>query len=86
MRVVNEMDEQKQENEQTEHNQQQEEPVKPAKKFLRIKPFTFIMLMFLTILLTAGLTIFALTFGEEKVVEVAVPAERKEFSKLYECV
>lgn len=60
------------------------QPVKPAGRFLRIKPFTFLMLMFLTILLTAGLTIFALTFGEKKVVEVKVPVEREEFVKLYE--
>lgn len=60
---------------------------KPAKNYLRIKPFTLIMVMFLTILLTAGLTIVALTFGDEKVVEVVEinqPDERKEFEKLYE--
>lgn len=60
------------------------EPVKPAGKFLRMKPFTLLMMMFLTILLTAGLTILALTFGEKKVVEVKVPIEREEFKKLYE--
>ena len=85
MRVVNEMDDQNQQGfEKTEQNAQQDEQVKPAKKFIRIKPFTFIMLMFLTILLTAGLTIFALTFGEKKVVEVSVPVEREEFSELYD--
>lgn len=68
----------------TEQTEQQEVQMKPAKNFLRIKPFTFIMIMFLTILLTAGLTIFALTFGDKKVVEVAVPVEREEFSKLYD--
>ncbi len=65
-------------------NGQQEEQVKPAKKFIRIKPFALIMLMFLTILLTAVITIFALTFGEKKVVEVSVPVEREEFSELYD--
>ena len=85
MRVVNEMDDQNQQGfDNTEQDGQQEEQVKPAKKFIRIKPFTFIMLMFLTILLTAGLTIFALTFGENKVVEVSVPVEREEFSELYD--
>ena len=49
-----------------------------------MKPFTLLMMMFLTILLTAGLTILALTFGEKKVVEVKVPVEREEFKKLYE--
>lgn len=87
------MDEQNKEHEQKslEDAQQEEkeelggqEPIQPAKRFLRIKPFTFLMIMFFTILVTAGLTIFALTFGEEKVVEVAVPIERKEFSKLYD--
>lgn len=84
MRVVNEMDEQKNVGEQTEQNEQQVQPVKPAGKFLRIKPFAFIMLMFLTILITAGLTIFALTFGDKKVVEVKVPVERAEFTQLYD--
>ncbi|KGR89586.1 peptidase S41 [Ureibacillus massiliensis 4400831 = CIP 108448 = CCUG 49529] len=74
-----------QENSHIENDREQvEQSEKPAKKFIQIKPFTFIMLMFITILLTAGLTIFALTFGEEKVVEVVKPVEREEFSKLYE--
>ena len=68
------MDEQKRE----------EEIIKPAGKFIRIKPFALIMVVFLTILLTAGLTIFALTFGEQKVVEVKVPVEREEFTRLYD--
>ncbi|OCS88697.1 S41 family peptidase [Caryophanon tenue] len=68
-----------------EQNQQPTEPQeKKVGRFLRIKPFTFIMFTFFTILLTAGLTIFALTFGEEKIVEVKVPVEREEFSKLYD--
>lgn len=71
-----------------EQNQQekeiQQEQVKPATRFIRLKPFTFIMMMFLTILFTSVLTIFALTFGDEKVVEVAVPVEREEFSQLYD--
>ncbi|MFC7687156.1 S41 family peptidase [Ureibacillus sp. GCM10028918] len=79
------MDDQNQQGfEKTEQNGQQEEQLKPAKKFIRIKPFAFIMLMFLTILLTAGLTILALTFGEQKVVEVSVPEEREEFTELYD--
>lgn len=78
------MDEQKKDGEQTEMNEQQVKTEKPAGKFLRIKPFAFIMFIFLTILVTAGLTIFALTFGDQKVVEVKVPVERTEFKKLYE--
>ena len=58
--------------------------IKPAGQFIQLKPFKFIMLMFFTILITAGLTIFALTFGDKKVVEVKVPIEREEFTKLYE--
>lgn len=69
-----------------EQNQQPTQPQEEKKvgRVIRIKPFTFIMFTFLTILLTAGLTIFALTFGEEKIVEVKVPVEREEFSKLYD--
>lgn len=69
-----------------EQNQQPTEPQSEQKaaRVFRIKPFTFIMFTFFIILLTAGLTIFALTFGEQKVVEVKVPVEREEFSKLYE--
>lgn len=80
------MDEEKRNEEQIEQNEQQEQEqqIKPAGKFIRIKPFAFIMVMFFTILCTAGLTIFALTFGEKKVVEVKVPVERSEFKKLYE--
>lgn len=72
--------EQKEQTENIEH----EDQLKPAKKFIRIKPFTFIMLMFFTIIVTAGITIFTLTFGDKKVVEVTVPEEREEFSKLYD--
>lgn len=82
------MDEQNQQGRETEkldqeQQEQQEKQAQPAKRFIRLKPFTFIMLIFLTIILTAGITIFALLVGDEKVVEVAVPVEREEFSKLY---
>ena len=73
------MDEQKNENQTV----QQIEPAKPAGKFLRIKPFAFIMIIFFTIIATAALTILALTFGEKKVVEVKVPSDRSGFEKLY---
>ncbi|WP_336046626.1 lmo1851 family serine protease [Solibacillus ferritrahens] len=77
------MDEQKRDEEQTEQSEQQVKSEKPAGKYLRMKPFAFIMLIFLTIICTAGLTIFALTFGEQKVVEVKTE-ERPEFKKLYD--
>lgn len=74
MRVVKCMDEQKHETEEQ----------KPAGKYIQLKPFTFIMVLFLLIVVTAGLTIFALTFGDERVVEVKVPVERAEFAQLYD--
>lgn len=81
--MVNNLDDQKNnlehQNEQAEIDHQNA----PASKYIRIKPFFFIMLIFTLILSTAGLTIFALTFGEDKVVEVGSP-ERREFQKLYQ--
>lgn len=64
---------------QEEHNHQDSH----AGKYIRLKPFFFIMLIFTLILSSAGLTIFALTFGDEKVVEVGA-SERREFQKLYQ--
>ncbi len=50
--------------------------------FIRMKKFHFMMLLFLLVFLTAGITTFALAFGgDEKVVKVST--ERKEFEKLY---
>lgn len=64
-------------------NQEQIPPVEEAPAhFIRMKTFSFIMLVFTLILCTAGLTVFALTFGDEKAVEVSSP-ERREFEKLY---
>jgi carboxyl-terminal processing protease len=81
MRVVNEMDQQNFDGEQ----QQEKQPVKPASKFIKMKPFVLVMLLFFTILCTAGLTVIVLTFGDDKVVEVQkVPVERQEFSQLYD--
>lgn len=62
------------------------EPTPPVEEkpahIIRMKTFYFIMLVFSLILFTAGLTVFALTFGDEKAVEVSSP-ERREFEKLY---
>ena len=52
-------------------------------RWVRIKPFHFVMLLFFVVFLTAGITTFALAFGDEKVVEVGVPP-RSEFNKLFE--
>ncbi|MGG0657426.1 S41 family peptidase [Rummeliibacillus pycnus] len=65
--------------------EQQGEPVqeiKPAGKYIRMKPFAFIMMIIVLILATSGVTIFALTFGEEKVVEVRTPTH-SEFQKVF---
>ena len=49
--------------------------------FIRMKKFHFIMLLFLVVFLSAGITTFALAFGDEKAVTVGT--ERNEFDKLY---
>lgn len=51
--------------------------------FIRIRKFKFVMLLFLTVFLSAGITTFALMFGDEKAVDVGTPADRSEFDKLY---
>ncbi|WP_277348674.1 S41 family peptidase [Cytobacillus spongiae] len=51
--------------------------------FIKIKKFKFVMLLFFLVFATAGITTFALAFGDEKAVNVGVP-ERSEFQKLYE--
>jgi carboxyl-terminal processing protease len=63
-------------------------PDKPGTRSIQLKPFSFVMLIFGLILITAGITFFILTAGEDKVVEVVKPAQqgvdRQEFNKLYE--
>ncbi|UII54462.1 S41 family peptidase [Cytobacillus spongiae] len=49
--------------------------------FIQMKKFHFVMLMFFIVFLAAGITTFALAFGDEKAVDVGV--ERNEFDKLY---
>ncbi|MCU9613612.1 S41 family peptidase [Caldibacillus lycopersici] len=51
---------------------------------MKIKKFQFIMIMFVLVFLTAGVTTFALSFGDEKVVERIQLRDREEFSKLYD--
>ncbi|MBO0586365.1 S41 family peptidase [Sporosarcina sp. E16_8] len=60
----------------------------PAKRYIKLKPFSFVMLVFGLVLATAGITFFVLTTGDDKVVEVVSPQKqslknRKEFEKLY---
>ena len=60
---------------------------KTGTRSIQLKPFSFVMLIFGLILITAGITFF-LTAGDDKVVEVVRPpqqaADREEFNKLYE--
>lgn len=58
---------------------------KVANKYFKIKKFHAVLIVFLLVFFTAGITTFALSFGDEKVVEkIQVPEERPEFSKLYQ--
>ncbi|MDW0109575.1 lmo1851 family serine protease [Sporosarcina aquimarina] len=75
------------ENEQNGQNRSPEPERQPShNRYFRIKPFSFVMLIFTLVILTAGITFFALTFGDDKVVEVVSPqkTERQEFQKLYD--
>lgn len=78
MKVVKTMDENRPNDEQNQIPPADEAPT----HFIRMKTFYFIMLVVFLILFTAGLTVFALTFGDDKAVEVNSP-ERREFNKLY---
>ena len=51
--------------------------------YIKMRKFSFVMLMFFLVFATAGITTFALAFGDEKAVNVGVP-ERTEFKKLYD--
>lgn len=60
----------------------------PANRYIKLKPFSFVMLVFGLVLATAAITFFVLTTGDDKVVEVVNPQkqaqkDREEFEKLY---
>lgn len=57
------------------------EPGEQQTGFIQMKKFHFIMLLFFVVFLSAGITTFALAFGDEKAVPVT--SERKEFEKLF---
>jgi carboxyl-terminal processing protease len=78
MKVVKALEEEKVEQEKTE----QEQGSEPKSGYIRFKKFHFIMLLFLIVFLSAGITTVALSFGDEKVVKVNT--DRQEFEKLYE--
>ncbi|MBE1554740.1 S41 family peptidase [Sporosarcina limicola] len=59
-----------------------------VRQYVKLKPFSLVMLIFGLVLATASVTFFVLTTGDNKVVEVVNPQkttakERKEFKKLY---
>ncbi|WP_437177512.1 S41 family peptidase [Heyndrickxia camelliae] len=51
--------------------------------FIRMKKFTFVMLIFILVFATAGVTTLVLAFGDKKAVNVGVANNRPEFDKLY---
>lgn len=61
-------------------------PKPPAKRYIQLKPFSFVMLIFGLILTTTVITFFILTTGEDKVVEVVKPQgnDRQAFGKFFE--
>ncbi|MCZ8532477.1 S41 family peptidase [Psychrobacillus psychrodurans] len=73
------MDDQKQ------NNEEDITEVKVASKYIKMKPFVFLLSIFALIVVTATITIIVLTWGDDKVVNIntANQAERSEFSKLY---
>ncbi len=73
-KVVNVMENEKKEVESAQENHS---------GFIKMRKFSFVMLMFFLVFATAGITTFALAFGDEKAVNVGVP-ERTEFKKLYD--
>lgn len=70
MKVVNGLENESLEKEQTESQS----------GYVRIKKFHFVMLLFVIVFFAAGITAFALAFGDEKAVKVE---SRSEFDKLY---
>lgn len=58
----------------------------PAKRYIQLKPFSFVMLIFALILTTTIITFFVLTTGDDKVVEVVKPQvhDRQTFQKFYD--
>ncbi|MDP4105851.1 MAG: S41 family peptidase [Bacillota bacterium] len=76
MKVVKALDEQK-----VGQEKQEQTNLENKSGFIRMKKFQFIMLLFLVVFLSAGITTFALAFGNDKVATVG--SDRAEFSKLY---
>lgn len=64
-----------------ENEEMNKEPNENQSGLIQMKKFHFVMLLFFVVFLSAGITTFALAFGDEKAVPVM--SERKEFEKLY---
>jgi carboxyl-terminal processing protease len=74
MKVVKDLDEQKVD--------QETESTEMKTGFIKMKKFHFIMLLFLVVFLSVGITTFALAFGKEKT-EAVRPPEKIEFNKFF---
>lgn len=61
-------------------NINQESPEKQT-RFVRMKRFSFVALLFFIVFISVGVTTFVLSFGDEKAVNLG--GERKDFDKLY---
>ncbi|MCM3568833.1 S41 family peptidase [Neobacillus mesonae] len=79
MKVVKALEDEKKEKEKVE----QEQTIENKSSFIHLKKFHFIMLLFLIVFLSVGITAVALSWGDDKVVTVA-GSERTEFNKLYD--
>lgn len=83
MKVVKALEEKNNDQEKIEGEKVEQDQLSENKSgYIRLKKFQFIMLLFLLVFLSAGITTIAFAFGKEKVVTVG--AERPEFNKLYE--
>ena len=71
--------------EQRQNNEEDFKEVKPVSKYIKMKPFVFLLTIFALVVATAAVTMIALTWGDEKVINVNAgnEGERSEFSKLY---
>lgn len=73
------LDEQKQTKEEVESSK-----VQSVSRYIKMKPFVFLMMILALVIATASVTMFSLTLGKDKVVENGTSQpERVEFSKLF---
>lgn len=73
------LDEQKKSNEELEPSE-----INPASRYIKMKPFAFLFMIFALVIATTAITMFSLTIGKDKLIgELKPQSERAEFSKLY---